>query len=239
MEAQKFKRTILPFQPAMQQTAERLLGDRAEAEDAIRAGIDTVREMKQKGFQILALGEMGIGNTSATAAVSCALLGMTVDDAVDRGAGLSDEGLARKRRAVQSALDVNRPDANDPVDVLSRVGGLEICALAGACLGGMSFGVPIVIDGVIVEAAALAACRLCPAARDYMLASHLGCELPARLILEELGLTAPICADLALGEGTGAVALLPLLDMAQRVYAGVHTFDGLGMSAYTEKGGAV
>ena len=128
---------------------------------------------------------------------------------------------------------------NARIDVLCKVGGLELCAMAGAYLGGMSCCVPVIIDGVIAEAAALAACRLCPAARDYLLASHLGCELPARRILEELGLSAPICADLALGEGTGAVALLPLLDMAQRVYAGVHTFDGLGMSAYTEKGGAV
>lgn len=212
---------------------------RDEAERAIQAGIDTVREMKQQGHKLIALGEMGIGNTSATAAVSCALLGLSVDEAVDRGAGLSDEGLLRKRRAVQSALDVNRPNANDSVDLLSKVGGLELCAMAGACLGGMSCGIPVVIDGVIVEAAALAAYRLCPAAREYMIASHMGHELPARLIMDELGLRPLIYADLALGEGTGAVALLPLLDMAERVYAGVHTFDGLGMAAYTEKGGAV
>ena len=212
---------------------------RTEAEKAIQAGIDIVGRMKEHGHKLIALGEMGIGNTSATAAVSCALLGLSVDEAVDRGAGLSDEGLLRKRCAVQSALDVNRPDANDPVDVLSKVGGLELCAMAGACLGGMSCDVPIILDGVIVEAAALAAYRLCPAVRDYMIASHMGHELPARLIMDQLKLTPLIYADLALGEGTGAVALLPLLEMAERVYAGVHTFDGLGMAAYTERGGAV
>ena len=212
---------------------------RATAEDAIQAGIDTVREMKEKGKKLIALGEMGIGNTSATATVCCALLGMSVDEAVDRGAGLSDEGLVRKKRAVQDALKINQPNADDPVDVLSKVGGLELCALAGACLGGMSCGIPVIIDGVIVEAAALAAYRLCPACREYMFASHIGNELPAAMILEELDLKPLICAELALGEGTGAVAALPLFDMAQRVYAGVHTFDSLGMAAYTEKGGAV
>ena len=137
---------------------------RIDAENAIQAGIDAVLEMQKKGHKLIALGEMGIGNTTATAAVSCALLGITVDAAVDRGAGLSDAGLVRKRRAVERALKINKPDARDPVDVLSKVGGLELCALAGACLGGMSAGVPVVIDGVIVEAAALAAYRLSPRA---------------------------------------------------------------------------
>lgn len=212
---------------------------RADAELAIQAGIDTVLEMAGKGIKLIVIGEMGIGNTSATAAVSCALIGMTVDEAVDRGAGLSDEGLMRKRRAVSDALSVNRPDVNDPIDVLGKVGGLELCAMAGAYLGGMSCSVPVIIDGVIAEAAALAAYRLCPACREYMFASHIGKELPAARILEELDLKPLICAELALGEGTGAVAVLPLLDMAQKVYAGVHTFDGLGMAAYKEKGGAV
>ncbi|MBR7041245.1 MAG: nicotinate-nucleotide--dimethylbenzimidazole phosphoribosyltransferase [Clostridia bacterium] len=212
---------------------------RDDAEKAIQAGIDTVREMSEKGIRLIALGEMGIGNTSATAAVCCALLGMQVNEAVDRGAGLSDEGLSRKRIAVQNALSINKPDAGDPIDVLAKVGGLELCAMAGACLGSMSCNTVTVIDGVIVEAAALAAYRLCPECREYMFASHIGKEPAAARILEELDLKPLICAELALGEGTGAVAALPLMDMAQRVYAGVHTFDGLGMAAYREKGGAV
>ena len=210
---------------------------RAQAEEAVQAGIDTVRDMHGKGFRMIAVGEMGIGNTSATAAVSCALLGMDVNEAVDRGAGLSDEGLVRKRAAVRKALELNRPDPGDPLDVLAKVGGLEICAMAGAFLGGMSCRVPMIIDGVIVQAAALAAARMCPEARAFMLASHMGHEIPARKIYEELDLKPVLFADLALGEGTGAAAVLPLLDMAQAVYAGDHTFRGLGMSAYTEKGG--
>lgn len=212
---------------------------RTQAEEAIQAGIDVVREKKEEGYRLIALGEMGIGNTSATAAVSCAFLGMKTEEAVDRGAGLDDAGLARKRLAVQRALDINRPDPADPVDVLSKVGGLEICAMAGAFLGGMSFRVPVIMDGVIAEAAALAAFRLCGSSRAFMLASHMGHEPAAKRIMEELGLIPVIWADLALGEGTGAIALLPLLDMAQRVYAGVHTFEGMGMDAYTQKGGNV
>ena len=212
---------------------------RAQAEEAILSGMDTVSEMKQKGVRLIALGEMGIGNTSATAAVCCVLMGLSVKEAVDRGAGLSDEGLLRKSRAVERALRIHQPDPADPIDVLSKVGGLELCAMAGACLGGMTYDVPIIIDGVIAEAAALAACRLCPEVRQFLLASHIGHELPARLIIEELGLTPLICADLALGEGTGAVAVLPLLDMAKRVYESAHTFTALGMNAYTEKGGTV
>ena len=212
---------------------------RAQAEEAILSGMDTVSEMKQKGVRLIALGEMGIGNTSATAAVCCVLMGLSVKEAVDRGAGLSDEGLLRKSRAVERALRIHQPDPADPIDVLSKVGGLELCAMAGACLSGMTYDVPIIIDGVIAEAAALAACRLCPEVRQFLLASHIGHELPARLIIEELGLTPLICADLALGEGTGAVAVLPLLDMAKRVYESAHTFTALGMNAYTEKGGTV
>ncbi len=211
---------------------------RAQAEEAVQAGIDVVREFREKGTRLMAVGEMGIGNTTATAALSCVLLGMPVEEAVDRGAGLSDEGLVRKRRAVRQALALNNPDPSDPIDALSKVGGLEICAMAGAFLGGAECHVPMIVDGVIVEIAALAAERLCPGARNYMLASHLGGELPAARMLEELGLTAVIHAGLALGEGTGAVALLPLLDMALRVYSGSHTFDALGMEAYVERGGA-
>ena len=212
---------------------------RKQAEDAVQAGIDTVRDMAAQGNKLIALGEMGIGNTTATAAISCALLGMTVDEAVDRGAGLSDEGLIRKRHAVQTALDLNCPNADDPIDVLTKVGGLEICAMAGACLGGMSYRIPIIIDGVIAEAAALAAYRLCPQSRSFMFGSHMGHEPAAQKIAEEMKLKPLIYADLALGEGTGAVAVLPLLDMAQRVYTGVHTFKNIGIQKYVEKGGTV
>lgn len=210
---------------------------RAQAEAAVRAGAQLVGEMKEKGYRIIATGEMGIGNTTASTAMACALLRMEPDALTGRGAGLSDAGLVRKRAAIASALRINRPDPDDPLDVLSKVGGFEIAGMAGAFLGGMAHRVPVIIDGVISAVAALTAARICPAAKDFMLPSHMSRESAAARIMEELSLQPIVQADMALGEGTGAVTLLPLLDMALRVYRGTHTFDDLGMEAYTPQGG--
>lgn len=206
---------------------------RVQAEQAIQAGIDLVGEMKARGYQLIATGEMGIANTTASTAMACALLGCTPEELTGRGAGLSDAGLIRKREAITRALEVNQPDANDPIDVLSKVGGFEIAGMAGAFLGGMQHGVPVIIDGVISAVAALVAARICPAAVDAMLPSHMSREPAMVRIMAELGMEPILHADMALGEGTGAVALLPLLDMALRVYHGPHTFADLGMAAYT------
>lgn len=206
--------------------------ERRTAEAALLAGADLVREMKQKGYRLIATGEMGIGNTTASAALASALLGLPPEETTGRGAGLSDAGLARKRAAVARALAVNRPDPDDPVDVLSKVGGFEIAGMAGAFLGGAAYGVPVVADGVISAAAALVACRICPRARAYILPSHRSRESAARQILSELDLHPVLDAGMALGEGTGAVMLFPLLDMALAVYGSSHTFQNLGMAAY-------
>jgi len=205
---------------------------REEAGRAVQAGIDLVGEMRARGYRLIATGEMGIGNTTASTALCCALLGARPEAVTGRGAGLSDEGLSRKKQAVRRALEVNGPDAKDPLGTLAKVGGFEIAAMAGAFLGGMAFGVPVVMDGVISAVAALLAARLCPAARGYMLPSHMSRERAAALVMNELAAEPVIHADMALGEGTGAVALLPMLDMALRVYAGPHTFEELGMEAY-------
>ena len=210
---------------------------RAQAERAVQAGIDLVGEMKARSYQIAATGEMGIGNTTASAAVACALLGLSPEEAAGRGAGLSDAGLARKRAAVARALDINRPRADDPLDALAKVGGFEIAAMTGAFLGGAEHRVPIVIDGVISAAAALAAARIRPEARAFMLPSHMSREPAALRIMEELHFSPILHADMALGEGAGAVALFPLLDMALCVYRGTHTFDALGIGAYTRQEG--
>nr|MBR4279638.1 nicotinate-nucleotide--dimethylbenzimidazole phosphoribosyltransferase [Clostridia bacterium] len=209
---------------------------RAQATQAIQAGIDLAGEMKSRGYQMIATGEMGIGNTTAAAAMACALLGCTPEELTGRGAGLSDAGLMRKQKAITRALNINQPDAADPIDVLTKVGGFEIAGMAGAFLGGMHHGVPIIIDGVISAVAALAAVRICPAALDFMLPSHISREPAMERIMAELGMEPILRADMALGEGTGAVALLPLLDMALRVYHGPHTFDDLGMAAYVPQG---
>jgi len=210
---------------------------REQARRALQTGIDLVGEMKEKGYQIILTGEMGIGNTTASTAMACALLGFTPQELTGRGAGLSDAGLIRKRSAIERALSVNCPDENDPVDVLAKVGGLEIAGMAGAFLGGVKHHMPIVIDGVISAVAALVAARICPNAKNFMLPSHMSREPAAIRIMDELNLKPIIHADMALGEGTGAVALLPLLDMALRVYHGPHTFDDLGMDAYTPQEG--
>lgn len=206
---------------------------RKQAQEALQAGSDLVGKMKNRGYQLIATGEMGIGNTTASTAMACALLGYSPEELTGRGAGLSDEGLLRKRSVIAQALQIHRPDPCDPLDVLAKVGGLEIAGMAGAFLGGMHHGVPIVVDGVISAVAALTAARICPEATEYMLASHMSREPAMARIMEELNLHPILHADLALGEGTGAVALIPMLDMALRVYHGPHTFEDLGMEAYT------
>ena len=209
---------------------------RQQAEQGLRAGRDLVGQMKQKGYRLMAVGEMGIGNTTAAAALACALLGGDVEKWTGRGAGLSDAGLRRKRQAVRQALTVNQP--TDALDALAKLGGFEIAGMAGAFLGGAEHGVPMVVDGVISAVAALIAQRIQPGARQFLLPSHASREPAAVAIMEALELRPVIEAGLALGEGTGAVMLFPLLDMAYRVYAGSHTFDSLQMEAYKPQEGA-
>ena len=209
---------------------------REQAVEAVAKGIALVREQKAQGVTLLATGEMGIGNTTTTAVVAAALLGRSPEETVGRGAGLSDEGLVRKRRAVAAALAVNRPDPADPMDVLCKVGGLDIAAMTGFYLGCAFRKVPVLLDGAISCAAALCAVRLCPQAEKSLLASHRPAEPCGRLLLEALGLEPVLDAGLRLGEGTGAVAAMPLLDMALSVYGEMHTFDGLGIPAYRADG---
>ncbi len=210
---------------------------RNQALQALQTGIDLVGEMKKRGYALIATGEMGIGNTTSSAAIASVLLDAPVETMTGRGAGLSDAGLLRKISAIRRAVEVNRPDANDPIDVLAKLGGFEIAGMAGAFLGGMTHGVPIVIDGVISAVSALLALRICPESGEFMLASHMSREPAGRLVMDALGLEPVIDAGMALGEGTGAVMLFPLLDMTHRVYYGTHTFDDLGMEAYTPQRG--
>lgn len=206
---------------------------REQAKAAVQAGYELVGEMKNRGYQLIATGEMGIGNTTASAAMACALLGCAPEELTGRGAGLSDAGLKRKRETIARALETNQPAAKDPLDVLAKVGGFEIAGMVGAFLGGMQHGMPVIMDGVISAVAALTAVRMKPQAREFILPSHISREPAMARIMDELGMLPILHADMALGEGTGAVALIPLLDMALKVYHGPHTFDDLGMAAYT------
>ena len=204
---------------------------REQALTAIKIGVDLVAQMKADGYKILATGEMGIGNTTTSSAMAAAFLGLPVETVTGRGAGLSNAGLARKCAAIERALAVNEPDANDALDVLSKLGGFDIAGLVGLFIGGAVHRAPIVIDGFISALAAYTAARLCPACTCAMLPSHVSAEPAARMLFDELGIEPIIHAGLRLGEGTGAVLLFPLLDTALALYNGT-TFDDTGIEAY-------
>ena len=206
---------------------------REQAVEAVAKGIALVREQKAQGVTLLATGEMGIGNTTTSSAVASVLLRRPPAALTGRGAGLSDEGLQRKIAAIERGIAVNSPDAADPLGVLAALGGFDIAGLCGVFLGGALESIPIVMDGFISGVAALCAVRLCPAAAKAVFASHASSEPGAQLVLEALGKKALITADLHLGEGTGAVASLPLWDMAMAVYNGCYSFTEGGIAPYT------
>ena len=205
---------------------------RAEAVQAVGEGIALARELAEDGYRLIATGEMGIGNTTTSSAVAAVLLGQPVELMTGRGAGLSDEGLARKVDAICRGILKNEPDPEDPLDVLSKLGGFDIAGLCGIFLGGALAGVPVLADGFISGVAALCAVRLCPAAAKTVFASHCSAEPAARMVLEALGKAPIITAGLHLGEGTGAVASIPLWDMALAVYGGCYSFAEGGIEPY-------
>ena len=207
---------------------------REEAVKGLEAGIEMVRRLKEKGYTLLATGEMGIGNTTTSSAVASVLLDEPVEKMTGRGAGLSSEGLNRKIAAIKKAVEVNKPDPSDAVDVLAKVGGFDIAGMAGVFLGGAALRVPVVIDGFISCVSALIAKRICPTAGDYMIASHVSKEPAARLLLEALEKEAVIHGDMCLGEGSGAVALFPYIDMGIAVYESMSTFEDIHVEQYEE-----
>ncbi len=208
--------------------------EREQCISAIRAGAGLA--MVQEA-DILAIGEMGIGNTTAAAALASVLLDLPPEAVVGRGAGLSDEGLRRKRAVVARAIAVNRPDPSDPVELLMKLGGLELAAMCGAFLGAALSRRPALIDGAVSAAAALCAVRLCPNAAAALLASHCSAEPMAGPLLRALGLRPLVAAGISLGEGGGAVAALPLLDLALAVYHKGRSFAELGIAPYRPQGG--
>ncbi|MEA4869082.1 MAG: nicotinate-nucleotide--dimethylbenzimidazole phosphoribosyltransferase [Christensenella sp.] len=213
-------------------TADMTLGpamSREQALQAIETGIELVKSCKAQGYQILATGEMGIGNTTTSSAIAAVLLGKTPREMTGVGAGLDEAGLRRKITAVERALAVNRPDANNPVDVLAKLGGFDIAGMVGIFLGGALYRMPIIVDGFISATSALVASRIWPESRESMLFSHLSAEPASQAVLSALHAEPMISAGMRLGEGTGAVALLPLLDQALAVYYQLMTFADIGM----------
>lgn len=200
--------------------------------EALSTGINLVKELKNKGYKILATGEMGIGNTTTSSAIASVLLDVPVENVTGRGAGLSSDGVKKKISVIENAVKKYNLHKNDTWRTLQCVGGFDIAGLTGVFIGGALYHIPIVIDGVISAVAALAAERLIPGCHEYMLASHKGKEPACELILDELGVKAVIDGELALGEGTGAVLLFPLLDMALEVYHENTTFEDIKVSQY-------
>ncbi len=205
---------------------------RETCEKAVLAGIRLAGELKEAGFDIILTGEMGIGNTTTAAAAAAVLTGEPVEQLAGRGAGLPADKLLKKHSIIKRAIEVNRPDATDPVDVLLKVGGLDMAGLCGIFLGGAFYGIPVVIDGYISSVSALCAKRLCEASVKAMLPSHCTLEAGGRLILESLGKRPVIDAEMFLGEGGGAVMLLPMLRSALNVFNSGHDFYKLGIDPY-------
>lgn len=202
---------------------------REQALAAIQSGAQLIAQEADKGLDILGTGEMGIGNTTAAAAVAAALTGLAPALLVGRGTGLDDAGLAHKIHVVEQALRVNQPDAKDALDVLTKVGGFEIGGLVGAILATAAQHRPIMVDGFIATAAAMLAVTLAPAVRPYLFAAHRSAEGGHGTMLQWLGLEPLLSLDLRLGEGTGAVLGMQVADAACRLLDEMATFDEAGV----------
>jgi nicotinate-nucleotide--dimethylbenzimidazole phosphoribosyltransferase len=203
---------------------------RADALRAVEVGIEVARDLVAAGNRALVTGDMGIANTTASAALVCVFTGARPEDVTGRGTGIDDPTWQRKVEVVRRALARNRPDPGDPLGALAAVGGLEHAALVGFVLGGAALRVPVLLDGVIAASAALVAQALAPDVTGALVAGHLSVEPGARHALDRLGLRPLLDLDLRLGEGSGALAALPLVQLAARVLRDVATFDGAGVT---------
>ena len=208
-----------------------------EVNRAINVGIDTVKNLTNKGYNLILTGEMGIGNTTTATALYCLITGDNPDKITGRGAGLDDTGLAKKKRVIGEALQkyvrIDATDNNElAYDYLSAIGGLDIAGLCGLYLGAEKFGIPIVIDGFISGVAALIADTISPGCRDYMIPSHSGREKGLIRVLDKLSLKPLMCGDMALGEGTGAIMACKLIDSALNLYNNGLRFEDNGIKEY-------
>ena len=203
---------------------------RDEALAAVRVGIEQVARLAEDGLDLVGTGDMGIGNTTASAALTSVLAGVDPAVVVGPGTGLDAEGVRHKADVVRRAIELNSPDPNDALDTLAKVGGLEIAGLAGVVIGAASLGIPVVSDGYISGAATLVALRIAPAVRPWVFASHRSAEPGHRVVLEALGVRPVLELDMRLGEGTGAALAMELMDAACAVMSGMATFEQAGVS---------
>jgi nicotinate-nucleotide--dimethylbenzimidazole phosphoribosyltransferase len=202
----------------------------AQAEQALQVGIELATEAAQEGIGLIGTGEMGIGNTTASSAIAAVMTGQSVAEVTGRGTGIDDAGHAHKIDVIQRALAFHRLDSADAMEVLAKVGGLEIGGLAGLMLGAAAARIPVVLDGFIAGAAALIAVGLQPRCKDYLIASHQSVERGHRAILDHLGLKPLLDLDLRLGEGTGACLGISLVCAAIKILTEMATFDEAGVS---------
>ncbi|WP_349666685.1 nicotinate-nucleotide--dimethylbenzimidazole phosphoribosyltransferase [Lacrimispora sp.] len=205
---------------------------RGEAVQAIITGIELMGELSEKGYDLAATGEMGIGNTTTSSAVAALLLKQDPAGLTGRGAGLNDAGLIKKRKVIEEAVAQYGPGCQDEIDILSAVGGFDLAGMTGVFLGGAIYRIPVLLDGFISAVAALLAERIYPGCRDFMIASHVSAEPAGHILLKELDLSPLIQAGMCLGEGTGAIAAVPLLQMAADVYCTMSSFEDIEIEAY-------
>ena len=205
----------------------------AQAKRALETGIEIVTAEVKKGLDIVATGDMGIGNTTASSAICAIMIGKTVTEVTGRGTGLDDKQLQHKIRIINEAIAFNKPDSSQPLEVLAKVGGFEIGGLSGVILGAAAHRVPVIIDGFISGAAALIAAGLCPQSKDYMIAGHCSVEPGHKLLLQYLSLRPLLNLDMRLGEGTGAALAMSLAETSVRILNEMATFAEAGV---TDKG---
>ncbi len=205
---------------------------REEAINGIQTGIDIVKGLKAEGVNLLGTGEMGIGNTSTSSALTAVLTGMPIDTIVGVGSGLSKEAYKNKIEVIRRSIEINQPDPGDPVDVLAKVGGFDIAGLTGCFLGAAIYRIPIVIDGFISAVAALIATRIHPGARDYMLPSHGSAEPGTVTVMKALNMEPMLKLDMRLGEGTGAALGFQLIDAAIAAYTQMGSFSDASIEQY-------
>ncbi len=201
---------------------------------AVEAGIEIIDAEVEKGLDIVGTGDMGIGNTTPSAAICAIMTGRKVSEVTGRGTGLSDPQLKHKIAVIEKAISVNKPDAEKPLEVLSKVGGFEIAGLAGVMIGAAASRVAVVVDGFISGAAALIATAIAPGCKDYLFAGHLSTEPGHRFMLEHLGLKPLVNLEMRLGEGTGAALGISIVEAAARILSEMATFSEAGVSEKEE-----
>ncbi|WP_243370357.1 nicotinate-nucleotide--dimethylbenzimidazole phosphoribosyltransferase [Geotalea sp. SG265] len=204
---------------------------RDQAVAALEAGIGLAAQAKKEGVTMLGTGDMGIGNTTPSSAIIAAISGKTVREVTHRGTGINDAALENKIRVIEQGLTVNKPDPKDAVDVLAKVGGLEIAGIAGLVLGAAANRIPVVVDGFISTAGALIAAELNPQAKDYMFAAHESVEIGHRFMLEHIGLKPILDLQMRLGEGTGAALAMGLIEAGVKIYTEMATFAEAGVTS--------